>query len=60
MQQHNPRAGQVALVTGGSSALGYAIAQALAEAGTTVVVTSPDAGFLMGAVLSVDGGWTAR
>src|SRR5689334_5105937 len=48
MQERTPqrdpaRAGQIALVTGGSSGLGFAIAQSLAEAGTTVVVTSRDA-----------------
>ncbi|MBW9094109.1 SDR family oxidoreductase [Microbacterium jejuense] len=37
------RAGQVALVTGGSSGLGEAIARALATTGTTVVITSRDA-----------------
>jgi NAD(P)-dependent dehydrogenase (short-subunit alcohol dehydrogenase family) len=35
-----PRAGQVALVTGGSSGLGVAIASALAEAGSLVVLSS--------------------
>jgi NAD(P)-dependent dehydrogenase (short-subunit alcohol dehydrogenase family) len=36
----NGRAGQVALVTGGSAGLGLAIATALAQAGTTVVLAS--------------------
>lgn len=42
-QRDRARAGQIALVTGGSSGLGFAIAQSLADAGTTVVVTSRDA-----------------
>ena len=37
------RTGQVAIVTGGTSGLGEAIARSLAEAGTTVVVTSRSA-----------------
>jgi NAD(P)-dependent dehydrogenase (short-subunit alcohol dehydrogenase family) len=37
------RAGQVALVTGGSAGLGLAIATALAEAGTAVIVASRSA-----------------
>ena len=37
------RAGQVALVTGGSAGLGLAIATALAEAGTDVVLASRSA-----------------
>jgi NAD(P)-dependent dehydrogenase (short-subunit alcohol dehydrogenase family) len=39
----NGRAGQVALVTGGSAGLGLAIATALAQAGTTVVLASRSA-----------------
>ena len=35
-----PRAGQVALVTGGSAGLGLAIAAALADAGSDVVLAS--------------------
>src|SRR5690349_23944165 len=38
------RAGQVAVVTGGSAGLGRAIAAALAQAGTTVVLASRSAG----------------
>jgi NAD(P)-dependent dehydrogenase (short-subunit alcohol dehydrogenase family) len=38
------RAGQVAVVTGGSAGLGLAIAAALAQAGTTVVLASRSAG----------------
>jgi NAD(P)-dependent dehydrogenase (short-subunit alcohol dehydrogenase family) len=38
-----PRAGQVSLVTGGSAGLGLAIAEALATAGSTVVLASRSA-----------------
>jgi NAD(P)-dependent dehydrogenase (short-subunit alcohol dehydrogenase family) len=38
-----PRAGQVALVTGGSAGLGLAIASALADAGSDVVLASRSA-----------------
>jgi NAD(P)-dependent dehydrogenase (short-subunit alcohol dehydrogenase family) len=38
------RAGQVAVVTGGSAGLGLAIAAALTRAGTTVVLASRSAG----------------
>jgi gluconate 5-dehydrogenase len=38
-----PRAGQVALVTGGSAGLGKAIAAAIASAGSTVIVSSRSA-----------------
>jgi len=40
----SPRAGQVAVVTGGSAGLGLAIAGALARAGSTVVLASRSAG----------------
>jgi NAD(P)-dependent dehydrogenase (short-subunit alcohol dehydrogenase family) len=40
VERSAPRAGQVALVTGGSAGLGLAIAGALAEAGTAVVLAS--------------------
>ncbi|WTZ51314.1 SDR family oxidoreductase [Nocardia sp. NBC_01388] len=51
MQEHNTkrdpdrasRIGQVAVVTGGSAGLGYAIAAGLAKAGSTVVVASRSA-----------------
>jgi NAD(P)-dependent dehydrogenase (short-subunit alcohol dehydrogenase family) len=39
----NARAGQVAVVTGGSAGLGYAIAAALAGVGTTVLLASRSA-----------------
>lgn len=38
-----PRAGQVSLVTGGSAGLGLAIAEALATAGSAVVLASRSA-----------------
>ncbi len=58
------RAGQVALVTGGSAGLGLWIATALASAGSDVVLASRSADRCQqaaaGAVLPVDSGWTAR
>jgi len=90
MRPGPPRAGQVALITGGPAGLGLAIAGALAQAGTDIVlasrsagrcehaaaglagqtgravaghacdVTDPQSGYITGAVLSVDGGWTAH
>jgi len=57
--------GRIALITGGSQGLGFAMAQALAEAGANVVVTSrqsekAQASFMTGAALVFDGGWTAE
>src|ERR1700721_654367 len=45
--------GQVALVTGGASGLGYAFASILAEAGATVVIADWNAEALEKAVLSL-------
>ena len=45
--------GQVALVTGGASGLGYAFASILAEAGATVVIADWNAESLEKAVLSL-------
>ena len=46
--------GQVALVTGGASGLGYAFAEILAVAGATVVIADLDAGALHKAVVSLE------
>jgi NAD(P)-dependent dehydrogenase (short-subunit alcohol dehydrogenase family) len=51
--------GQVALVTGGASGLGYAFASILAEAGATVVIADWNADALGKAVLSLADGVTA-
>jgi NAD(P)-dependent dehydrogenase (short-subunit alcohol dehydrogenase family) len=52
--------GKVALVTGGSKGIGLAIAQALAAAGTSVVITGRDQATLDRAVKSVPEGTSIR
>ena len=52
-------AGKVALVTGGSRGIGAAIAKPDEIAGLVAYLAGPEAGFVTGASLTIDGGFAA-